>query len=56
VGNDDHLDVPPGSETAEASDEVNWREISARVDEVAAEAPPPPRVSAQNDDPDKDQM
>ncbi len=39
---DDGLDVPPDSETAAATEEVNWREISARVDEVAEEAPPPP--------------
>lgn len=35
AADDDVLDVPPGSETAEATEEVDWRAISARVDEVA---------------------
>lgn len=40
---DNGLDVPPDSETAEATEEVNWREISGRVDEVAAQVEPPAR-------------
>jgi hypothetical protein len=38
---EDALDVPPGSETAEATEEVDWRAISDRVDEVAAGANEP---------------
>jgi cytoskeletal protein RodZ len=36
VSEDEGLDVPPGSETGEVVDEVEWREIAGRVDEVAA--------------------
>jgi hypothetical protein len=39
---DDGLDVPPGSQTSAATDEVDWRAISERVDAVADEVPPPP--------------
>lgn len=53
---DNGLDVPPGSETAEATEEVNWREISDRVDEVAADVEPPtkPTLRIRSELPDED--
>jgi hypothetical protein len=46
---DEGLDVPPHSETAEVAEEVNWRDISARVDEVGAEIDAP-RVASERPD------
>lgn len=57
VADDDGLDVPPDSETAAATEEVNWREISTRVDEVAEEETPPPGNAPRirSEMPDQDQ-
>jgi hypothetical protein len=46
VAEDEGLDVPPGSETGEASESVGWREIAGRVDEVAADIDSQPVVTA----------
>jgi hypothetical protein len=45
---EDHLDVPPGSESEEATEEVDWRALSARVDEVAAEVDLPAASTARS--------
>ena len=54
----DGLDVPPGSETAEATEAVDWRAISARVDEVAGEVDERPSTAAQisSELPDEDAL